>query len=63
MITDMRTASILKDEQGRPFIVVREYVLTYQEPDAGNGMLMVLQPGQEEEAAWHRGHQVAYCCC
>ncbi|KKA17816.1 T-complex protein 1 subunit epsilon, partial [Rasamsonia emersonii CBS 393.64] len=52
----------MKDEQGRPFIVVREYAFPWSR-GAWEIVLTFLKSGKEEEAAWHRGRKVAYCRC
>ena len=52
----------MKDEQGRPFIVVREYVKARLMLRAAISLganqsrqrLMIIQPREEKEAAWHR---------
>ena len=52
----------MKDEQGRPFIVVREYVnarlILHPAMLLGAKLseqrLMIVQPREEKEAAWYR---------
>jgi hypothetical protein len=52
----------MKDEAGRPFIIVREYVgsRSWTLDTREESTLMFGQSGQEEEATWQRCRQVAH---
>jgi hypothetical protein len=61
-LTVYYVASVMKDEQGRPFIVVREYVSKGRNLSSNNtskkvkhdlgDSLTASQSGKEEKAAW-----------
>ena len=61
-------ASVMKDEQGRPFIVVREYVKTYKVGKSweimvifwGKIELIMLQSRQKEEATRQRCSKIPH---
>ena len=40
---DSRTAQMMKDEQGRPFIIVREYVITRVQDLKQPGFLLLME--------------------
>ena len=63
-------ASVMKDEQGRPFIVVREYVKTCKVENLceimvifwGGIKLIMLQSRKKEEAARQRCSKIPHPC-